>query len=319
LVLREAQKTPFDLVFSQHAISAVTAGILKKKLKVPIVMNFLDHLTGFMDAWPSYVAPKPLVGVLKRFELSLPVRYDADAVLTVSDALAELFVKNGCPKERLTPIYFGYDSSIFPLRKRVPLRSADALIVMHGSFDVHHLGAIAYDALKTVYVARPKIHFRFVGHRTPAVERLFKRAETNLPGIKLECTGFVSYEKVAGMLGSAAVGMVPYERTIGTDCAFVAKPVEYAALGIPVVSTPLVSVKSFFGQTPLVRFSEFDGVDFGRKILGWLDEDPQQIANWGREASVRVKSVLDWRSISQRVADQVKKVLEQSAGGHSVR
>lgn len=313
LVLRQAKFTPFDLVFSQHAISAVTAGRLKKKLGVPVVMNFLDHLTGFMDAWPAYVAPKPLVGLLKRFELSIPARYDADAVLTVSDALAELFVKNGCPRERLTPIYFGYDSAIFQLRHSAPRRSAESLVVMHGSFDVHHLGTIAYEALKTVFVARPRTRFRFVGHRTPAVERLFKQVGTNLPGIRIECTGFVPYENVAGMLTEAAVGIVPYEQTVGTDCAFVAKPVEYAALGIPVVCTPLASVKSFFGQTPLVRFSEFNGDDFGRKVLSWLDEDPKNIAAWGREASARVKSTLDWASISRRAADRVDAILGRRA------
>jgi glycosyltransferase involved in cell wall biosynthesis len=302
----------FDLIFSQHAISAVTAGRLKKRLGVPVVMNFLDHLTGFMDAWPSYVAPKPLVGALKRFELSLPARYDAEAVLTVSDALAALFIKNGCPRDRLTPIYFGYDSGIFQLRKAVPQPSDESLVVMHGSFDTHHLGKIAIEALQTVFAARPRTRFRFVGHRTAAVERLFNQAQARMPGIRMECTGFVAYENVAAMLTEASVGMVPYERTIGTDCAFVAKPVEYAALGIPIVCTPLASVKSFFGQTPLVRFSEFDGTDFGRTILGWLNESPETIAQWGAEASQRVKATLDWRSISQRAADVVEKVLESS-------
>src|SRR5688500_3431096 len=35
----------YDFVFSQHAIAAVTAGHLKQKWRVPVVMNFLDYLT----------------------------------------------------------------------------------------------------------------------------------------------------------------------------------------------------------------------------------------------------------------------------------
>ena len=45
LVERVARDVKFDLVFSQHAIAAVTAGRLKRSLGAPVVMNFLDYLT----------------------------------------------------------------------------------------------------------------------------------------------------------------------------------------------------------------------------------------------------------------------------------
>ena len=40
LVAAAARETKFDLLFSQHAISAVAAGKLKCQLGVPVVMNF---------------------------------------------------------------------------------------------------------------------------------------------------------------------------------------------------------------------------------------------------------------------------------------
>ncbi len=60
MVVVAARETRFDLVFSQHAISAVAAGRLKRRTGLPVVMNFPDLLTGFMETWPPYVAPKPL-------------------------------------------------------------------------------------------------------------------------------------------------------------------------------------------------------------------------------------------------------------------
>ena len=74
------------------------------------------------------------------------------------------------------------------------------------------------------------------------------------------------------------MGIVPYEESAGTHCAFVAKIVEYVATGLPTVCTPLKSVRSYFKNDPLVRFSEFNGEDFGRKILAWLDEPHCQLA-----------------------------------------
>ncbi len=61
MVAEAARTTKFDLLLSQHAISAVAAGKLKKKLGVPVVMNFPDLLTGFMETWPGYIAPRPFV------------------------------------------------------------------------------------------------------------------------------------------------------------------------------------------------------------------------------------------------------------------
>src|SRR5450432_1110366 len=80
MVAEAAREIKFDLIFSQHAISAVAAGKLKRRLKIPVVMNFPDLLTGFMETWPSYVMPRPVVRALMHYEMSLPVRYGVDGV-----------------------------------------------------------------------------------------------------------------------------------------------------------------------------------------------------------------------------------------------
>src|SRR5450432_2052321 len=112
MVADVARTTKFDLIFSQHAISAVAAGKLKRKLGVPVVMNFPDLLTGFMEAWPR--VPQWLVHALMRYEISLPVRYGVDGVLAVSDTLADRFVERGFSREKICPIYYGFDAEKFP-------------------------------------------------------------------------------------------------------------------------------------------------------------------------------------------------------------
>ncbi len=310
MVAKAAKATPFDVIMSQHAISAVAAGWLKKRLGVPVVTNFLDYLTAFMETWPSYLAPRPMINALKRYELGIPLKNNVDAVLTVSDYLADLFVGAGYPREKILPIYFGYDSEIFKLQPRPP-RSPDRppLVVMHGSLDFHHVGATAFEAVKYIHHARPDVQFRFVGHRTAAVEKLLQRAAAETPKAKVECTGFVPYADVPKYLADADVGIVPYEESVGTHCAFAAKPVEYSAVGVPIVCTPLKSVMSYFKDVPLIRFSKFDGADFGRTVLSWLDESPERIAAFGKSASEKVKADLDWRSISRKAVDRLEQVV----------
>ncbi len=302
MVAVAAQATKFDLIFSQHAISAVAAGKLKRKLGIPIVMNFPDLLTGFMETWPSYIAPKPVVHALMRYEMSLPVRYGVDGVCAISDEFAERLAVRGYPREKICPIYYGYDAQVFPLREQLPSPGQPPVVVMHGSFDAHHLGQIAFDAVKTVVAKKPETVFRFVGRRTAGLEKFLQRAQA-IPNFKFEADGFTPYAEVSCKLASATIGIVPYEESAGTHCAFVAKIVEYVATGLPTVCTPLKSVRSYFKNDPLVKFSKFNGEDFGRNILAWLDEP---ISNWQPHATnsaARVKAELDWQPLCRKAVD----------------
>ena len=304
LVRRIARDIPFDAILSQHAISAVAAGRLKADLGVPVVMNFLDFLTGFMESWPHWAMPRFLLRHLMAYELSLPKRHNADAVLTVSNELAHRFAETGFDPDRLHPIRYGHDAKLFQLRTE---NRESETVAMHGSFDTHHLGPIAIRAITDIALDRPETHFLFIGRETDAIKKLAKRVLTAAPSAKLECTGFVPYGEVAKRLGQAGVGIIPYESSSGTHCAFVAKLVEYAALGLPVVSTPLAGVKAFFGDEPSVRFSAFDGEQFAGDVIGVLDNPPPRAES--ERLANRIAAELDWPVICARAVDQLEAVV----------
>ena len=301
-MVASAGRGQFDLIFSQHAISAVAAGKLKRRLGLPVVMNFPDLLTGFMETWPPYVAPKPVVQALMRYEISLPVRYHVDGVCAISDEFADRLAARGYPRARICPIYYGYDAQAFPLRARSPAAGQPPVVVMHGSFDAHHLGTIAFEAVQTVVAKRPETVFRFVGRRTAGLENFLDRARA-LPGFQFEATGFTPYAEVSQRLASATVGIVPYEESAGTHCAFVAKIVEYVATGLPTVCTPLKSVRGYFKHDPLVKFADFSGPDFGGKILEWLAAPAASWQPHAEASSARVRAELDWRPLCRKAVD----------------
>jgi glycosyltransferase involved in cell wall biosynthesis len=319
MVAQAARETKFDLLISQHAISAIAAGRLKRKLAVPVVMNFPDLLTGFMETWRTWLAPRPLVEALKRYEISMPSRFGADGVLTVSDTLADYFAARGFPREKILPIYYGYDADKFPFRAQPLPGNQPPVVVMHGSFDAHHLGQIAFDAIQFVTQQRPAVVFRFVGKKTASLESFLDRARNQIPGFKFEATGFVPYAEVARHLANASVGIVPYEESAGTHCAFVAKVVEYVASGLPAVSTPLKSIQSYFKNDSMVRFSKFDGEDFGKKIISWLDESPNVWQLDAAKSAARVKNELDWRPLCRNAVDFVEKTFFYRRGAEAQR
>ena len=304
LVRRTARDISFDAILSQHAISAVAAGKLKADLGVPVVMNFLDFLTGFMESWPAWAMPRFVLRRLMAYELTLPKRHDADAVLTVSDELARRFAETGFDPERLLSIHYGYDAKLFQPRTE---NREPGTVAMHGSFDTHHLGPIAIRAITNIALAKPETYFLFIGRETDAVKKLVKRVLAAAPLAKLECTGFVPYGEVAQRLGQATVGIIPYESSSGTHCAFVAKLVEYAALGLPVVSTPLAGVKSFFGDEPSVRFSAFDGDQFTNDVIDLLDNPPPRAES--ERLARRVAAELDWPVICTKAVDRLEAIV----------
>ena len=293
----------YDLLFAQHTISAVAAGRLRSRLNVPIVLNFLDYLTGFMETWPSWVMPKPLVGMLTRFEISLPRRFSADGVLTVSVPLAERFLATGIPPDRVRAIHYGFDAQVF--RPGVPVpESKDPVVLMHGSFDEHHLGPIAREAVVRVSEARPDVLFRFVGRETPALRRFTREVRARNPAARLEFTGFIPYTEVSHQIGQATVGWVPYEESNGTHCAFVAKAVEYLGCAIPVASTPLENLRRYFADELAVKFSSgFEGASLAAAVLAWLEIPSAERQRLGRAASVRVARELDWSVVTRNAVD----------------
>jgi glycosyltransferase involved in cell wall biosynthesis len=314
MVLEASRRERFDLIFSQHAIAAVAAGRLKQRLGVPVVTNFLDYLTGFMETWPPYLAPPPALRALKKFEVSIPSRYRVDGVLTVSDTLADFFSQAGYPRERILPIYYGFDAGLFPFRPHGGNKpDAAPVIVMHGSLDHHHLRDIAIEAVAFVTLQIPQAKLRLVGQRTAALESFLRRLHERAPRALVECTGFVPYDQVALRLDDARLGIVPYEESTGTHCAFVAKIVEYLAVGLPVVSTPLDSARRYFHDEPRVRFSTFEGKNFGEQMLSWLRESPGAWRERAQKASERVRRELDWRAICRKAVDFVEQIQQASA------
>ncbi|MFM7100264.1 MAG: glycosyltransferase, partial [Verrucomicrobiota bacterium] len=271
------------------------------------VFNFLDYLTGFMETWPAVFTRTGFVPALTRFELGLPRRYAAEGILTVSQPLAEYFAATGYPADRILPLQYGYDATRF----QPPAEAVEAgppVVVMHGSFDRHHLGRIAAAALAGVHLVRPEVVFRFVGRETPGLLAFVEEVRRRQPGIQVQLTGFIPYPEVGAQLRNATLGIVPYEESRGTHCAFVAKAVEYLGCGLPVASTPLENLRGYFGDEPAIRFSSFTGAGLARVILDWLEMPAARRRELGRRAAARVARDLDWPVIAGRAVDFVERI-----------
>jgi len=307
-VLQEFTAKRYDVILSMHTISAIAAGIVRRKIGVVTIMNFLDLLFGFTEVWKPKYLYKLIAPGLVKFELNIPVRAGAEYVFTVSDVLKEKFVQAGFSSERISSIYFGFDSELFkPLGFATRPGQERPVIVMHGSFDEHHLGSIAFECITTLAKRNPQFTFRFIGPCTKALQRLLLKTRATVPNIQIETTGFVPYQKVAEILKDATVGIVPYEESSGAHCAFVAKIVEYAGMALPVASTPLAGIKRWFNNCPTVKFADsFNGKALADCVLELLRMPRDKVIQESMSLAIRVKEKLDWRVISRNAVDLVE-------------
>ena len=295
-------KFRFEAILAQHTIAGVAGGHLRRRWKVPLVMNFLDYLTGFMETWPALFTRTGFVPLLNQFELSMPRRFDAEGIMTASTPLAERFSRTGYPSEKIRAIHYGYDAKLFAPGTEIPSPQRP-VVVMHGSFDRHHLGPIARGAVLEIHASRPKVIFRFVGRVTPVLAEFTRDLRQRAPSLELETTGFVPYATVADQLRGATLGIVPYEASEGVHCAFVAKAVEYLGCGLNCVSTPLENLQGYFRSEPALHFSGWDAHTFAGKVLQVLNQSPDQRRASGLAASRRVSRELDWRIIASNAVD----------------
>jgi glycosyltransferase involved in cell wall biosynthesis len=185
---------------------------------------------------------------------------------------------------------------------------------MHGSLDHHHINAFGAQAMLHIFAQRPDTKFRFVGKKTEALLRTLEMVKGKIPETAIECTGFLPYADVAKKIHDATVGIVPYAPSTGAHATMVAKTVEYAAMGVPMVCTPLRGTMRYWGDNPIIRFSEMNPESFAEKVLASFDIPSERRLNWGRVASAKVQAELDWQPFSRRVVERLEEIHRERGG-----
>ena len=291
---------PDSGVFAQHSISGVTAHRVASLAQGPVVLNYLDQLTGFIEGWEPGAFWRPVARTLQRWECGLAKGARVDGVLAVSDELMRRLEPVVGPNVATMTLRFGMDSARFPYRPST--ESSRPVVVMHGSMDRHHLGPILAGAMRIVAKRRPGTVFRFIGRRTPSLARVLDQASGS--GMAVEHTPFCPYDRIGEEIRQATIGMIPYEDTAGGRCAFVAKAVEYAAVGLPWVSTRLAGIADYFQGERSVRLTDFDPEGFAEAILGLIPEAVRgDLVDDAATLSRRVHGDLAWESIARRAVD----------------
>lgn len=116
---------------------------------------------------------------------------------------------------------------------------------------------------------RPDWEFVFIGR-----ESVDLSAVKRLPNV--QSLGLVAYERLPGLASQFDVAMIPFSLSPLTDCVSPIKFFEYAALGLPVVTTPFYEVRQYQGA-PFVRFAHHPD-EFVHQVEDLLNANRQELS-----------------------------------------
>jgi glycosyltransferase involved in cell wall biosynthesis len=176
----------------------------------------------------------------------------ADGVITVHDAYARELQRRGVPAEKLTVVMNSVDEQSLP----APAKPSDQefRVVYHGTVTPPYGVELVVEAVAGLVGRVPHIRLDVYG-AGDSVESARKRAAALGVEGRVHFSGrYLSQPEVLERVRSANVGVIPNRPTQLNRFALSTKLFEYVALGVPVVSADLPTIREHFADDELCFF-----------------------------------------------------------------
>lgn len=216
----------------------------------------------------------------------------ADRVLAVHQTHAERLAAAGIPPGKLRVVVNSPDPRIFNGNRRRRPAGDSFFIVCHGTI-TRRLGLdTALRALDLLIRRNVRnVHLKIIGDGDHIAELRTLASELRL-GSAVSFAPPVPIDLLPTALEYASIGLVPNQASAATHLMLPVKLLEYAKLGIPVVSARLRTVQQYFGEHDVAYFEPGSAADLARAIEQ-LYLDPGLRASLAAHARQTVEQ-LDW-------------------------
>ena len=288
----------FDVICIRNAFVGWCLPWVRRRFNAFCVISITDVISGFLYWNPAF--PRWLVDWFWRREIATISRFDL--VFCITEEMKQVLVAAGIPPDRIRISGDGVDAALFDpaavpeARRRqveTELGPGGPRILFYGNLHaevVDHFVRIMDETIRLVPVAR----FVVIG-KGDAHELLKKRAT----GRPLRHLGYRPHEELPAYIAACQVGLIPYLHSQNSDNILTLKLLEYGAMGLPIVATPLKAIHRLFGGLPWIRFEE-EPADFARAIV---DQLPRGISV---EESRYFRERFDWGPVMDRVVREIE-------------
>lgn len=254
----------------------------------------------------------PLIRALTRIETA-SIAF-AHRAISVHSTHLEALVSHGSRVERFEVLLNTPDPAIFASREKQRKNSPCFRLVYHGTISKRHGLELA---LRAVALARKEIanlSLSVIGEGDD-LGRLSRLAdELNLDGVVEFSRKSVPVNKLPAMLESADLGIVPLRVDTFTQYMLPVKLLEYAAMGIPAITTRTRTIARYFDDD-MVEYISGESVEELTRSIVRLYGDPARRAlmsasaaeftrqhNWENQKHIYYRLVDSLNSSGSRVA-----------------
>lgn len=237
--------------------------------------------------------------VLRRVE-KLAVRL-AHRVITVHDPYRQELVARSAPPSKVTVVMNSFDESLLPEPQREPdpgASAGDFRILYHGTVNPWYGVELIVEALAHILPAVPRARLDILGEgdALPAVRR--RAAELGIVDRVTIPGRYLPQPEVLALARGASVGVVPNLPTKLNRFALSSKLFEYVALGIPVVSADLETIRAHFDDAEVRFFRAGDAESLAEALLA-VAKDPSA-ARARAEAAIARYEEYRWARQAER-------------------
>jgi glycosyltransferase involved in cell wall biosynthesis len=272
----------------------VFAALIPKLMGVPLILDVHDPMPEVFISKYGTRANRLLL-CLVRWQEQLSCKL-VDEVITVNAVCEENLKKRGVSAEKITVIHNYPNAAIFD-RRNYPAEQQK----MHDTFTLIFPGTLAPRyGLDTVIRALPQIRSKVSNVRllvfcpnTPYKDSLLQLAEQLgvLPFV--EILPLIRNEDVPRQLMQADVGIYPAHADVHMNLATPTKVLEYAAMGLPIISSRMDMVEEIFGDSAILFFEAGNAAQFADCVLK-LHQEPNLRREFSNNAYQIFQQKLSW-------------------------
>lgn len=214
----------------------------------------------------------PLIDIQERLSCKF-----ADHVITVTERWRRFLIQRGVPPEKCSVVMNVADTQVFhPLdfNKKPQAENGGFHLFYHGSTSRLYRLDLVLMALDRLRQQIPGIHMTIVGGGESL--ELLKSLSKDLDlEERVKFISWVSVEELPALISKADLGVVPLRKDGFTDTALPTKLMEYAAVGLPSI-TSRTPINSDYFDDSMVQFCASDDLDDLIRCIVLLYSDPER-------------------------------------------
>jgi glycosyltransferase involved in cell wall biosynthesis len=253
------------------------------------------------ENWPAFVAAADHTNTLAGKIVSpvgLWISYErqmvsrADWVITVVEEMRDRLTANGGNPDKIIVVPNTIRIGEYPESERIP--DTDTVILLYsGGIDNQRGLHIPIEAMPQIIREQPNVRLWLVG-KGSFENKLKERVEQLKISGHVVFWGWQDPAAMYALIQQAHIAIIPYLRTMQTDCSSPNKLFQYMYAGKPVLASNCTSVKRIIEETKSGRWYEHNiPFDFSAKAIELAKNTPERI-QLGKNGKSSVLKKYNW-------------------------